>query len=138
MARSYIDEADNPRRSSDPEQFKFDFDEHHLVLMALAFLTVLVGGLNLAGGVLGLGRLWGPLLRGGRPSGALPPLLVRLFGVQTLLNLLSLLFGTSMLVPSLIPGLAVGAILGANGAVLLYLVRLLVQLDRASSERSAS
>ena len=39
MARSYIDEADNPRRSSDPEQFKFDFDEHHLVLMALAFLT---------------------------------------------------------------------------------------------------
>ena len=103
-----------------------------------AFLTVLVGGLNLAGGVLGLGRLWGPLLRGARPSGALPPLLVRLFGVQTLLNLLSLLFGTSMLVPSLIPGLAVGAILGANGAVLLYLVRLLVQLDRASSERSAS
>lgn len=39
MAKSYIDSADDPKRSNDQERFKFDIGEHALILMALAFLS---------------------------------------------------------------------------------------------------
>ena len=38
-ARSYIDEAEEPRKRAQPDRYRFDIGEHHLVLMALAFLT---------------------------------------------------------------------------------------------------
>ena len=46
------------------------------------------------------------------------------------LNLLGILFGTSMLVPGLLPGLVIGVVLAANGCVLMYLLRILISLDR--------
>jgi hypothetical protein len=46
------------------------------------------------------------------------------------MNLLSIMFGTSMLVAHLIPGLAVGVILASNGFVLLYLLHILKVLEK--------
>lgn len=39
MARSYIDHADDPRRSGEQEPCRFDVGEHVLVLMTLVFMT---------------------------------------------------------------------------------------------------
>ena len=46
------------------------------------------------------------------------------------MNLLTILFGASMLVSNLIPGLVIGVILAANGCVLLYLLHILIVLDK--------
>ncbi len=53
----------------------------------------------------------------------------RLFLTQMLLNILSVVFGTSMLVKNLIPGPVIGIVLTANGSVLLYLLTLLFKID---------
>ena len=68
--------------------------------------------------------------RPGEPRSPAVPLLAKLFTAQLTLNLLAIMFGTSMLIPGLVGGLVIGVILAANGCVLLYLLRLLVQLDR--------
>ena len=94
-------------------------------------LTLLVGVLNILGGVITLIKICIPHLK--KPDGAgdrVPPILTKLFGVQVILNLLAITFGTTMLIPNLVPGLVIGLILAANGCVLLYLLRILVVLDR--------
>ncbi|MDD3391735.1 MAG: hypothetical protein PHO98_10560, partial [Synergistaceae bacterium] len=96
-------------------------------------LTILIGILNILGGGI---KLWGmavPLLKqGNAPSRPVPPVLVKLNSAQFTLNLLSIMFGTSMLIPGIIPGQAIGMILALNGCVLLYLLRLLSIIDRIS------
>ncbi|KUL02524.1 MAG: hypothetical protein XE12_0749, partial [Synergistales bacterium 54_9] len=59
---------------------------------------------------------------------------VHLSITQFVMNLVSILFGTSMLISNLIPGWIVGVILTANGCVLLYLMRLLIRIDRLRSD----
>ncbi len=49
------------------------------------------------------------------------------------MNLVSILFGASMFISGLLPGWVVGVILTSNGAVLLYLMHLLVQIDKMRS-----
>ncbi|WP_367338434.1 hypothetical protein [Aminivibrio sp.] len=75
-------------------------------------LTILIGILNILGGGI---KLWGmavPLLKqGNAPSRPVPPVLVKLNSAQFTLNLLSIMFGTSMLIPGIIPGQAIGTIL---------------------------
>jgi len=94
-------------------------------------LTVLVGVLNILGGFITLIKIFSPLLRrSDETRGPVPPLLKKLFTVQFIMNLLTILFGTSMLVPHLVPGLVIGVILAANGCVLLYLLHLLVLVDK--------
>ncbi len=94
-------------------------------------LTVLVGVLNILGGVIALAKL-----RASRPSHPegprepVPPLFARLFAAQVTLNLLTIMFGSSMLIPGLVPTPVIGVILAANGCVLLYLVRILVALNK--------
>lgn len=97
----------------------------------VAPLTILVGLLNILGGAIGLARIAVPLMRrsGHRPA-PLPPPLARLFPAQATMNVLAILFGTTMLIPGLLHGLVIGAILAANGCVLLYLLRILSVLDR--------
>ncbi len=46
-------------------------------------------------------------------------------------NLLTVVFGVSMLVPGLVATLVIGVILAANGCVLLYLLSILVVLDKS-------
>jgi len=94
-------------------------------------LTVLVGVLNILGGVISLSKMRAS--RTGNAAGPrdpLPPLLARLFTAQLTMNLLTIMFGVSMLIPGLVPTPAIGVILAANGCVLLYLLRILVALDR--------
>jgi len=62
--------------------------------------------------------------------GPVPPLLVKLTTTQVAMNLLSILFGTSMLVSGIIPGWILGPVLAANGGALLYLLHILTLLDR--------
>jgi hypothetical protein len=100
-------------------------------------LTLLVGALNILGGLSGLVKTGLPLLKKpAGPGGQTPPILAKLFTVQVILNLLAIAFGTSMLVPNLVPGMLIGLILAANGCVLLYLLRILVVLD--AMQRSAT
>ncbi len=101
----------------------------------VAPLTLLVGVLNIIGGIIPLGYR---LLLSGKSTNksAAHPLLQKLSLTQLTLNLLSIMFGTSMLVPGIVPGFVIGAILAANGGVLLYLLRLLVAIAALGKEAS--
>ena len=50
------------------------------------------------------------------------------------MNILAIMFGTSMLIPNLVHGLVVGIILAANGGVILYLLHILVLLDKMQTD----
>jgi hypothetical protein len=101
-------------------------------------LTVLIGVLNVTGGLLGLKRTVAPMLaRGDGPREPVPPILVRLTAVQLTMNLVSIMFGASMLIANLIPGRIIGVILAANGGLLLYLLHLLGLIERMSSGAEA-
>jgi len=94
-------------------------------------LTILVGLLNICGGIVSLWRLLVPrLTKEEKTCPPSHPILVKLFITQLALGLLSVLFGTSMLVSNLIPGIIIGIVLTSNGAVLLYLLVILIYLDR--------
>jgi hypothetical protein len=94
-------------------------------------LTILVGLLNICGGIVTLWRLLLPrLIKEEKTCPPSHPILVKLFITQLALGLLSVLFGTSMLVSNLIDGIIIGIVLTSNGAVLLYLLVILVHLDR--------
>jgi hypothetical protein len=94
-------------------------------------LTVLVGVLNILGGVIALWQICIPRLRKSEePRGPVPPVMNKLFAAQLTMNLLTILFGTSMLVSNLIPALVIGVIFAANGCVLLYLLHILIVLDK--------
>lgn len=66
------------------------------------------------------------------------PLLRKLFRTQLTLSLLSVMFGSSMLFPGIIPGLIIGAILAANGVVLVYLLRILISIAILANGASES
>nr|HOP40614.1 hypothetical protein [Geobacteraceae bacterium] len=94
-------------------------------------LTVLVGVLNILGGVIGLAKM--RVSRPGPAAGArepLHPVLARLYRAQLTMNLLSIMFGVSMLIPGMVPVPVVGVILAGNGCVLMYLLSILVALDK--------
>lgn len=94
-------------------------------------LTFFVGVLNILGGII-------PLLKSyifrkhksEEPQKDFPPIMKKLFATQLGLNLLGILFGASMLVSQLLPGLVIGLVLAANGGVLLYLLHILIVLEK--------
>ena len=94
-------------------------------------LTVLVGVLNILGGVIILWQICMPRLRTSEePRGPVPAILNKLFAAQLTMNLLTILFGSSMLVSNLVPGWIIGVVLGANGCVLLYLLHIMMVLAK--------
>jgi hypothetical protein len=94
-------------------------------------LTVLVGTLNILGGVLTLGKICIPRLKKSEePDNPFTPVLGKLFAAQLIMNLLTILFGISMFVNNLIPGLVIGVIFAANGCVLLYLLHIMTVLEK--------
>jgi hypothetical protein len=98
-------------------------------------LTVLVGVLNILGGVITLWKIGIPRLRRSEgPDGPASRALTGLFAAQLTLNVLTILFGASMLVSNLIPGPVIGVILAANGCVLLYLLHILTVLDKMQTD----
>jgi len=101
-------------------------------------LTILIGVLNILGGVIMLGKLGlSHLRKPAEPHRPGPAILTKLFATQLIMNLLSIMFGTSMLFAHLIPGLAVGVILASNGFVLLYLLHILKVLEKMQRNMEA-
>jgi hypothetical protein len=99
-------------------------------------LTIVIGLLNILGGIISLVKIVLPRLKKtGQPGGQVPPILQKLFITQLIMGLLSIMFGTSMLVSHLLPGLVVGVVLFANGCVLLYLMSILLTLDEMISQK---
>jgi len=100
----------------------------------VSVLTILVGILNILGGIIAFTKM---LPKGSKqktePREPIPPILKKLFATQLTLNLLQILFGTSMLIPGKVPGMVIGVILAANGGVLSYLLSILVTLDKMRS-----
>lgn len=85
-------------------------------------LMILIGLTNVVSGIVGLWQA--------RPPRKGPPILKRLFAAQLVLNVTTILFGLSTFVAKLIPGLVLGVILSINGCILLYILHIMVVLDR--------
>ncbi|MDD2316746.1 MAG: hypothetical protein PHD57_05305 [Desulfobacterales bacterium] len=96
----------------------------------VAWLTVLIGLLNLAGGIAAIVKIVIPALKAPESAEPAPGIQVRITMATLAMNVLAILFGTSMLIPGIFPGLVLGVVLAANGCVLLFLVYLLVQVQR--------
>ncbi len=98
-------------------------------------LIILIGVLNILGGLITLVKVVLPRLKKAEsPGGQVPPILQKLFITQLVMNLLSIMFGTSMLVAHLLPGLVIGVVLFANGCALIYLMYILLTLDKMVSQ----
>lgn len=96
----------------------------------VGLLTVLVGLLNILGGLVAVVKISTPYFkRGEQRREWASPLAAKLFAAQVTMNLLTILFGISMLIPGLFHGILIGVILAVNGSVLLYLLHILVVLD---------
>ena len=98
-------------------------------------LVVLLAVLNILGGIVPLTLRFLPMLQAIRnpPSqpAAIPAPLRKLLITQTVLNIVGILFGLSMLLPGLIPGMVVAVILFANGGLLFLLAWILSTLPAA-------
>jgi hypothetical protein len=100
-------------------------------------LTILIGVLNIIGGCITLVKTLLPRLKKPPKSGGqVPPILHKLFATQLIMGFLSILFGSSMLVSHFLPGLVVGVVLFANGCVLMYLMSILLTLDKMISQKA--
>ncbi|AXV39426.1 DUF308 domain-containing protein [Methanobacterium sp. BAmetb5] len=88
-------------------------------------LQILIGALNILGGVILLTMRFVPIIRGRKkhdPETGPPSSTVKKFMVtQTLLNLVAIAFGLSMIMPGLIPSMLVPVILIINGLLLFAL-----------------
>jgi hypothetical protein len=95
-------------------------------------IQLLLALLNIAGGGILLAKQFLPVLQGARGTAAVPaalhPLQRRLLATQTLLNCVSILFGISMLLPGLIPGMVTAGIVVVNGLLLFALVAILMKI----------
>lgn len=101
--------------------------------------TVLIALGNICGGLLGLGRLaamW-KSVPAAEEKTPVSSLYFRLAVLMLIMNVLTILFGTSMLLPSLLPGVIIGIVLAANGFLLLALVYLLEKLNGLAASAAA-
>lgn len=97
-------------------------------------LQILLGLLNIIGGAALLMKRFLPILREiGTPPAApviVPPIFKKLTVTQTVLNLVTIAFGISMLIPGLVSGLLIAGILVINGLLLFILASFLQQVTR--------
>ena len=95
-------------------------------------LRIFLGVLNILGGVILLIKQFLPKLYEIRkPSsqlGEVPPIAKKLSFTQTLLNFVAIVFGLTMLLPYLIPGLIMAGILVINGMLLFLLASILQKI----------
>ncbi len=100
-------------------------------------LVILIGLLNILGGLITLGKtVLSHFKKSDSPSSQGPPILQKLLITQLVMSLLSVMFGTSMLVARLLPGLVIGVVLFVNGCVLMYLMFILIAMDKMASHRN--
>lgn len=97
-------------------------------------INILLGILNIIGGSVLLIQILLPILSGIRNPPAEPvvthPILKKLLIIQIILNLVTIAFGLSMLMPGLIPGILVAVILFINGIILFVLAYMLQKVDQ--------
>ena len=99
-------------------------------------LTSIIGILNILGGIITIIKtVRSRLEKSITPWRKNPLILKRLFITQLILAVLSILFGTSMLISFILPGLVVGVILFANGGILLYLIVILSALEKPKNQK---
>lgn len=99
------------------------------------FLVPLVGVLNITGGAITLAKS-ALSLPGARKAvaGGASLLLKKLYGTQAVLGVLSVMFGSSMLFPGIVPGLVTGTVLAANGGALIFLMALLRRVEALAGQ----
>ena len=89
------------------------------------YIILLIGFLNIAGGSILIIKRYLPVVQAIRsPSSEAhnnPPILKKLMVSQTLLNIASIAFGVSMLIPGIIPGMIIAGILVINGLLFFVL-----------------
>jgi hypothetical protein len=105
-------------------------------------LQTLLGALNILGGVILLIMRFAPVVQGmGKPASETAPLTPtakKLMITQTLLNLVAIAFGLSMIMPGLIPKMLVPVILIINGLLLFalaYTLQIVSQIQNKESEK---
>ena len=96
-------------------------------------IRVLLAILNIAGGAILLAKRFLPISQGaGNAAAAVPaslmPTFKRLTATQTVLNVVSISFGISMLLPGLIPGMVIAGIVVVNGLLLFALAAILMKV----------
>lgn len=95
-------------------------------------LRLLLALLNIAGGAILLTKRFLPMLQGaGTPAAdlaSLPSIYKRLLGTLTILNVVAIAFGISMLLPGLVPGMVIAGIVVINGLLLFALASILVKI----------
>jgi len=96
-------------------------------------LTFLVGVLNIAGGIIGILKVAAPFFKRRKASEPVPTILLKINSANLVMNILTILFGTTILVSNLIPGIIVGVVLAADGCVLLYLLQQLLSLEKSKN-----
>ena len=102
---------------------------YHYSRILVSRLTILVGLLNISGGIVSLWKT-PPLFQKRKKTRSHPiPFNETVYNPANPGVIVSP-FGISMLVSNLLPGIIVGIILTVNGAVLLYLLTILIQLDK--------
>ncbi len=102
-------------------------------------ITLLIGVMNILGGAVLLAGQYLPVVRarGADPAEPAPPILRRLFVLQTLLSTVGIVFGISMLAPGIAPGLVIAGILLVNGLLLFALIATLHALSHLSEPAAA-
>lgn len=100
-------------------------------------IRVLIGLLNIIGGAVLLTKRVLPVLHTARYPGAepvvFPPVINHLLVTQTVLNIVAIAFGITMLIPGLVPGIVIAGILVINGLLLFALAYILQQVEATAS-----
>jgi hypothetical protein len=97
-------------------------------------IRLLLAILNIAGGAILLAKRFLPISQQGAGNVAtavpasLMPTFKRLVATQTVLNVVSISFGISMLLPGLIPGMVIAGIVVINGLLLFALAAILMKV----------
>lgn len=96
-------------------------------------IRILIGLLNIIGGVLLITKRFLPTLHDIRNPPAepvtVPPIIRKLLVTQTVLNIVAIAFGISMLAPSLVSGLVIAGILVINGLLLFVMAYILQKIQ---------
>jgi uncharacterized membrane protein HdeD (DUF308 family) len=107
-------------------------------------IQILIGVLNIFGGTLLLIKRFFPIFDGiknqdskkdqGPETIVIPPVVKKMIVTQTVLNIVSIIFGLSMILGGIIPGLIVAGVLVINGILLFVLVILLQKIGQIETE----
>ncbi|MCK9151048.1 DUF308 domain-containing protein [Methanobacterium alcaliphilum] len=100
-------------------------------------IQILIGGLNIFGGVLLLIKRFSSrneIKNSTSETFIVPPPVKKLIVTQTILNIVSIIFGLSMLLGGIIPGLVVAVVLVINGILLFALIILLQKITNIKIE----